>query len=66
MPHFLHLILACCGIEVPVLFDERDYPIGAPTEFKKNISCPRCDSLIIATLTKENDRTTLDQEVIKL
>lgn len=64
MPHEMHVKLACCGTEIPVFFDEADYPVGAPNVFKKDITCPECDSFIIMTLSMEGKRTTLEQEII--
>lgn len=65
-PECLDLNLKCCNALASVVLDERDAPVFAPGELRKNIICHNCGSLLIVSLRNQNGARSIDQEVIDL
>lgn len=66
MPERIELNLRCCNALTSVVLDERDAPVFAPRELRKNILCPSCGSLLIVSQRTENGAKQVDQELIDL
>lgn len=56
--------LQCCNDAHPVFFDEKENPVTAPYEIRKNIICPKCQSVVILSLKTQNQKTVIEQEVV--
>jgi len=51
----------CCGTTQKVVFDELEAPHLPPGEYRQNVFCQSCETLVILHLRKDDQ---IDQEII--
>ena len=60
------VVLECCKVPVSVTFDSKEAPALPQGHYRKNLSCPKCQKLVIVDLVKTGNDLKTTQEVIKI